>query len=81
MVEDDSSLFRNTSALGPTPQREPVSPELLWYLGRHQKGEDDYELAVVGLPDPLSEPCTGGRAMEIAQASTCYGNSTIEKFK
>ena len=32
LVDDDSSLFRDTSALGPTPEQEPVSPELLWYL-------------------------------------------------
>ncbi len=66
-MEDDSSLFRDTSTLGPTPELEPVSPELLWYLGRHPKGEDDSELAVVGVPDPPSEPCAGGRAVEIEQ--------------
>ncbi len=65
LVEHDSSLFRDTSAMGPTPEQEPVSSELLWYLGRHPKGEDDSELAVQGLPDPPSEPCAGGRAMEI----------------
>ncbi len=64
-MEDDSSLFSDTSALGTTPEQEPVSPELLWYLGRHPKGEDDSELAVVGTPDPPSEPCAGGHAMEI----------------
>ncbi len=64
---DDSSLFRDTSALGPTLEQKPVSPELLWYLGRHPKGEDDSELAVVGTPHPPCEPCAGGRAMEIEQ--------------
>ncbi len=24
-MEDDSSLFRDTSALGPTPEQEPIS--------------------------------------------------------
>ena len=67
LVEDDSSLFHDTSAVGPTLEREPVSPELLWYLGRHPKGEDDSELAVVKTPDPPSEPCAGGHAMEIEQ--------------
>ncbi len=41
LVEDGSSLFRGTSALGPIPEQEPISPELLWYLGHHPKGEDD----------------------------------------
>ena len=41
LVEDDSSLFRDISALGPTPEQELISPELLWYLGRHPKGEDN----------------------------------------
>ncbi len=65
LVEDDSSLFRDTSALGPMPAEEPVSPELLWYLGRHPKGEEYPKLALVGLPDLPSEPCAGGRAMDI----------------
>ncbi len=29
LVEDDSSLFRDTSALEPTQEQKPVSPELL----------------------------------------------------
>ncbi len=67
LVEDDSSHFRDTSTLGPILEQEPVSPELLWYLGRHPKGEDDSEWAVVGTPDSPSEPCVGGRAMEVEQ--------------
>ena len=50
---------------GPTPEQEPVSPELLWYLGLHPKGEDDSELAVMGMPDSPNEPCVGGHAMKI----------------
>ena len=41
LVEDDTSLFRDMSTREPTPEQEPVSPELLWYLGHHPKGEDD----------------------------------------
>ncbi len=69
LVKDDSSLFRDTSALGPTLEQEPVLPELLWYLGRHRKEEDDSKLSVVGLPDPPSKPCAGGRAMDIIAAA------------
>ena len=65
LVEDDSGLFRDIPAPGPTLEQEPVPPELLWYLGRHPKGEDDSELAVVGTSDLPSEPCVGGCAMEI----------------
>ncbi len=65
LVEDDFSLFCDTSALGPIPEQEPVFPELLWYLGHHPKGEDDSKLATEGLPDPHSEPCAGG---------LCYGH-------
>ncbi len=67
LVEDNPSLFRDISTLWPTPGQEPILPELLWYLGRHPKGEDDSELAVVETPNPPSEPCAGGRAMEIEQ--------------
>ena len=49
LVENDSSLFRDTSALGRTPEQGPISPELLSYLGRHPKGEDESKLAVVNL--------------------------------
>ena len=38
LVEDDVSLFCDISTLGPTPEQEPVSPKLLWYLGHHAKG-------------------------------------------
>ncbi len=31
LVEDDTSLFRDMSTREPTPEQEPVSPELLWY--------------------------------------------------
>ena len=65
LVEDDASLFRDISTLEPTLEQEPVSPELLWYLGRHPKREDDSELAAVEMPDSPREPCVGGRAMEI----------------
>ncbi len=65
LVEDDSSLFRDTSALGPTPEQEPISPELLWYLGHHTKEEDDSKWALEGLPDLPSELCAGSRAMDI----------------
>ncbi len=65
LVEDDSCLLRDTSALGPTLEQELVSPEFLWYLGRQPRGEDDSELAVVGTPDPPSEPWAGGHVMEI----------------
>ncbi len=65
MVEDDSSLFCDTSALGPTPKQEPISPELLWYLGHHPKEEDVSKSALEGLPGPPSEPCAGSRAMDI----------------
>ncbi len=65
LVEDDASLFRDMSTRGLTPEQEPVSPELFWYLGRHAKGDDDSELATVETPDSPREPCVGGRAMEI----------------
>ncbi len=29
LVEDDTSLFHDTPVLGPTPEQEPISPELL----------------------------------------------------
>ena len=45
------SLFHDISALGLNLEQEPVSPELLWYFGRHPKGEDDYKLALEGLPE------------------------------
>ncbi len=67
LMEDDSSLFCDTPALGPTPEQEPVSHKLLWYLGCPPKGEDDSKLSLEGLPDPPSEPCAGGRAMDIEQ--------------
>ncbi len=65
LVEDDAGLFRYTSTREPTPEQEPVLPELLWYLGRHPKGEDDFELATVGTPDLPREPCVGASAVEI----------------
>ncbi len=65
LVEDDTSLFRDTPPLEPTPEQKPVSLELLWYLGRHPKGDDDSESALEGLPDLPSEPCAGGRTMDI----------------
>ncbi len=64
-MEDDASLFRDISTLEPTPGQEPVSPEWLWYLGRHPKGEDDSELETVETPDSPREPYVDGRAMEI----------------
>ncbi len=67
LVEDDSSLFRDILALGPIPEQEPVSPELLWYLGRHPKKGDDSKPVLEGLPDPPSEPCAGGRTTDIEQ--------------
>ncbi len=67
LVENDTSLFRDIPSLKPTPEQEPILPELLWYLGRHPKGEDDSKLALKGLPDPPSEPCAGGRVMDIEQ--------------
>ncbi len=65
LVEDDAGLFRDMSTREPTPEQESVSPELLWYLGRHPKGEDDSELATVEAPDSPREPCVGGSAVEI----------------
>ncbi len=67
LVEDDSSLFRDTSALGPTPEQKSLPPELLWYLGHHPKADDDSEVAAVGTSDPPSEPCAGGHTVEIEQ--------------
>ncbi len=65
LVEDESGLFRDIPAQGPTLEQEPISPELLWYLGRHPKGEDDSESAAVEMPHSPRDPCVGGRAMEI----------------
>ncbi len=65
LVEDDTSLFCDMSTREPTLEQEPVSPELLWYLGRHPKGEDDSELATVATPDSPRLPCVGGRTVEI----------------
>ncbi len=64
-VEDDASLFRYISTLEPTPEQEPILPELLWYLGRHAKWEDDSELITLEAPDSPREHCVGGRSMEI----------------
>ena len=38
LLVDDSSLFRDTPAMVPTPEQKPISPELPWYLGRHPQG-------------------------------------------
>ena len=65
LVENDTSLFRDIPSLKPTPEQEPILPELLWYLGRHPKGEDDSKLATVETPESPREPCVGGRAVEI----------------
>ncbi len=65
LVEYDASLFRDISTQGPILEQEPISPELLWYLGRHPKGEDEPELATVEMPDSPREPCVGSRAIEI----------------
>ncbi len=59
------SLFRDTLALGPTLEQEPILPELLWYLGHHPKEEGDSKPALKELPDPPSELCAGGRTMDI----------------
>ncbi len=66
-MEDDTSLFRDTPALGPSPEQEPISPKLLWNLGRHTKGKDDSKLALEGLPNPPSEPRAGSSAKDIEQ--------------
>ncbi len=51
LVEDDTSLFHDIPALEPTSEQKPISPELLWYLGRHPKEEDDSKSVLEGLPD------------------------------
>ncbi len=58
-------VFHDTSALGPTLEQEPVSPKLLWYLGRRPKEEDDSKSALGGLLDLPREPCAGCHAMDI----------------
>ncbi len=65
LVADDASLFRDISTIEPTLEQEPVSPELLWYLGCYPKGEEDSKLAAVKTPDSPREPCVGGHAMEM----------------
>ena len=61
----ESSLFHNIPALGPTPEQEPISQELLWYLGCHPKEWYDSKPALKGLTDPCSELRAGGRTMDI----------------
>ncbi len=46
LMKDEYSLFRDTLALGPTPEQEPILPEWLWYLGRHPKKGDDSKPAL-----------------------------------
>ncbi len=64
-MDDDTSLFLDTPTLGPTPEQEPDSPKLLWYLGHHAKEVDDSKSELEGLPDLPSEPCAGSHAMDI----------------
>ncbi len=41
LIEDDSALFRDSSDRKPSLA---VTPELLWYLGRHPEGKGELTL-------------------------------------
>ncbi len=69
LVEDDSSLFHDIPVPVPTPEQEPISPELLWYFSRHPKEQDNLKPTLEGLPDPPSVPRAGGHTTDIERVA------------
>ncbi len=69
LVEDDSSLFGDQPTLVATPEQEPISPELLWYMSHHLNEEGEPEKVLNQLPDPpgVPEPPSGGCPIGIEQ--------------
>ncbi len=64
-LEDDSSLFRDSPVLVPTPEQKPISSELLWYLDCHSKGDNVPKNALKGLTDLPSVPHANCRTTDI----------------
>ncbi len=40
LVEDDCSLFRDSTAQVLATVEKPISPKLLWYLGSHPERDE-----------------------------------------